>query len=94
MSYQVISIKVDPVIKSEAKHAADELGLSLSAVLKGFLKQFIRTKTITFSAVDEQPSDYLIRAIKKARENRKKGKGSPIFDNAKDAIAFLHKQGV
>lgn len=94
MSYQVISVKVDPITKREAKYAADELGLSLSAVLKGFLKQFIRTKTITFSAANEQPSEYLIQAIKTARENRKKGKGSPIFDNSKDAIAYLHKQGI
>ena len=95
MNYQVISVKVDPTTKREAKHAAQELGLSLSAILKGFLKQFIQTKTITFSARgEEQPSEYLIQAIKKARENRKKNKGSPVFDNAKDAIGYLHKQGV
>lgn len=94
MSYQVISVKVDPVTKREARHTADELGLSLSVVLKGFLRQFIKTKTVTFSAVDEQPSDYLIQAINKARENRKKGKGSPIFETAEDATAYLHKQGI
>lgn len=94
MSYQVISVKVDPLTKKEAKHAAGALGLSLSAVLKGFLRQFIKTKTVTFSVADEVPSQYLINAIKKARENRKKGLGSPVFDNAKDAIEYLHKQGV
>ena len=55
MNTQVITIKVDPATKREAQQTADVLGLSLSAVLKGFLKQFIRTKTITFSATNENP---------------------------------------
>lgn len=94
MNTQVITIKVDPTTKKEAQHTASALGLSLSAVLKGFLKRFIKTKTVTFSATDEIPSQYLIDVIKKARENRKKGNVSPTFDNARDAIAYLHKQGV
>lgn len=88
MNTQVITIKVDPITKKQAQHAANGLGLSLSAVLKGLLKQFIRTKSIAFS-VAEEPSEYLIRAIKQARVNRKAGKGSPIFDNAEDAIKYL-----
>ena len=95
MSYQVISVKVDPVIKKEAKHTADELGLSLSAVLKGFLKQFIRTKTVTFSARDEEiPNEYFKRTLAKARKNWKDGKGSPIFRTGEEAVAWLEKQGI
>jgi addiction module RelB/DinJ family antitoxin len=56
MNSQVITIKVDPTTKKQAQKVAEELGLSLSAVLKGFLKQFIRNKTVTFSADDEKPS--------------------------------------
>ncbi len=92
MSYEVISIKVDPLTKKEAKLTAERLGLSISAILKGFLKQFIRTKTVTFSVgEDEIPSEYLINAMKKAEKDLKKGKASPIFDNADDAIAWLHR---
>lgn len=94
MNYAVVATKVDPQTKKKAQEAAEELGMPLSVVIKAFLKQFIRTKTVTFSASEEIPSDYLIQAIKQARENRKKGKGSPVFDNAKDAIDYLHKQGV
>lgn len=94
MSSQVITIKVDPIIKKEAQDAAQELGLSLSAVLKGFLRQFIRTKSVTFNATDEVPSEYLISAIKKAEKNLKKGNTSPVFDNIKDNLAWLKKQGV
>ena len=41
MSYGVISIKVDPLTKKEAKYTAEKLGLSLSAVLKGFFDRVL-----------------------------------------------------
>ena len=94
MNYAVVATKVDPQTKKKAQEVAEELGVPLSLVIKAFLKQFIRTKTVTFSASQEIPSGFLIQAIKKARENRKQGKGSPVFNNAKDAIDYLHKQGV
>ena len=94
MSTQVITIKVDPVTKKQAQNTAEELGLSLSGVLKGFLKQFIRTKTVTFSAQDEIPSQYLIDMVKQAREDRKKGKASPTFKTGEEAVAWLEKQGI
>ncbi len=94
MSTQVITIKVDPTIKKQAQNAAEELGLSLSAVLKGYLKQFIRTKTITFSASDEKPSQYLIDMVKQAREDLKTGEASPTFKTGEDAVAWLEKQGI
>lgn len=92
MITQVITIKVDSDTKKKAQNTANALGLSLSAVLKGFLKQFIRTKTVTFSAAgSEKPSQYLIDMVKKAREDRKAGKASPTFDNAEDAIKWLNR---
>lgn len=95
MSYAVVSTKIDPQTKREAMATADSLGVPLSVVIKAFLKQFIRSKTVTFSArEDEVPSQYLINAIKKARENRKKGLGSPIFTNIKDDLKWLEKQGI
>lgn len=95
MSYEVISIKIDPLTKRQAQKLSDKLGLSLSAVLKGFLKQFIRTKTITFSAQEgEEPSEYLIKAIKQAEKDWKAGKGSPIFTNVEDDLKWLEKQGI
>ena len=44
--------------------------------------------------VDETPNEYFKQAIKEAREARKQGKASPIFDTAEEMIAWLHKQGV
>src|SRR5438309_2514131 len=36
--------------------------------------------------VDEIPNEYFKQAIKKARENRKQGKGSPVFTDEKELI--------
>lgn len=91
MNTTAIYIKTEQETKEKAQQVAKELGLSLSAILNGFLKQFIKTKTVTFSASSEEPSDYLIGLMKKAEKDRKAGKASPIFDNGKDAVAWLHR---
>ena len=38
----------------------------------------------------EEPSEYLIKAIKEAEEDRRAGRVSPEFDNTKDAISWLN----
>jgi addiction module RelB/DinJ family antitoxin len=93
MNTASLFIKTDPRIKQEAQQTAAELGMSLSAILNAYLRQFVRTKTIHFNAKElgEVPNAKTRAILKKARESRKAGKGSPIFDNAEDAIEWLHK---
>ncbi len=52
MNTTSLHIKIEPDIKREAQKTADELGLSLSAVTKALLKQFIRTKQLSVSTRD------------------------------------------
>lgn len=94
MNYAVVTAKVDPQTKKEAQKAAEDIGMPLSIVIKAFLKQFIRTKSISFSARDEVPNAYLKNLMRQANKDLKEGKASPTFNNAKDALAFLDKQGV
>lgn len=94
MQTTAIYIRTEPEVKAKAQKVAKELGFSLSSLLNAWLRHFIKTKTVTFSAASEEPSAYLIQAIKKARENRKKGKGSPIFTNIEDDLKWLKKQGI
>ena len=44
MNTTSLHIKIEADIKGEAKKAASDLGLSLSAVTKVLLKEFIRSK--------------------------------------------------
>jgi addiction module RelB/DinJ family antitoxin len=90
MNNASILIKTDPQVKKEAQQTAKELGLSLSSVVTRLLKEFVKTKTITYTT-EERLTPYAKAQLAKARENRKQGKSSPIFDNAKDAIEWLHK---
>lgn len=94
MSYAVITTKIDPQTKKEAHETAERLGMPLSVVIKAFLKQFIKTKTVRFSLKDETPSEYLIKTIKQARKDLKANKASPTFDTTEEAIAFLDKQRI
>ena len=91
MNSSVVVTKIDPQTKEQAQKTAKALGIPLSVIIKAFLKQFIKTKSIEFSARDEEPSEYLIRTVKQAEKDLKEGKASPVFDNAKDAIAWLHR---
>lgn len=89
MKSAIITLKTNPVVKAKAQKTAADLGFSLSAVLNGFLVEFIHNKEIHFGDRAEEPSEYLKEAIREAEEERKDGWISPTFDNAKDAIAWL-----
>jgi len=87
----VINIKTNSKVKKEAQKVSAELGLSLSGVINGFLKQFVRTKTVMFTLDESIPSDYLLASLKAATEKRKKGEVYS-FKNNKAAIDFLDNQ--
>lgn len=91
MNNSVITTKIDPKTKKEAQKTAAELGMPLSVVIKAFLKQFVKTKSVEFSVRNEIPSDYLIKTIKQAEKDLREGKASPVFDDAKNAIKWLHR---
>ena len=88
MNTAVINIKTDKNLKTEIQKLANELGISVSALINGYLKQVVRSQKVIFTT-DEKPSKYLIEAIQQARSERKEGKSSPVFDNAEDAIKWL-----
>jgi len=88
MNSTVINIKTDQAIKTEAQKIASDLGLSLSGVINGFLKQLVRDKTIMFTLNENTPSPYLLNAIKTAKQNKKSG-DVYSFKNNKEALSFL-----
>ncbi len=88
MNTSVVNIKTDPKVKNKAKEIASELGLTLSGVINGYLKQFIRTKTVYFTLNEDNPSDYLLSSIKEAKKD-KKNKKTYKFKNTKEALNFL-----
>ena len=85
MNSAVITTKIDPKTKTQAMKTADELGMPLSVVIKAFLKQFIRTKSVSFSTQEEIPNEYLLDLMRQAEEDLRTGKASPTFNNGEDA---------
>jgi len=86
----VINIKTDPEIKKEAQKIASDLGLSLSGIINGFLKQIVRDKTINFSLNKNNPSKYLLSIIKQSQQERE-DKEFYSFKNNEEAVRFLDK---
>ena len=89
MNTAVVNVKVDPKVKKEAHKVAGELGLSLSGLINAYLKQVIRTKTVHFSALNEEPGEYLRAVLAESSRDKRKGRVSPGFRRADDAVAWL-----
>lgn len=87
MSYTVVTTKIDPKTKKEAMKTASDLGLSLSAVVKALLKQFIRTKQLSIG-INEDPNQYLINSFKKSNQDIKAGK-TLSFKKGTDALSYI-----
>lgn len=88
MNVTSIHVKIESDIKDQAQKTAEELGLSLSAVMKALLKQFIRTQRLSVG-IGEEPSAYMIDALKKSGKEYKNGNTSPSFVSAKDSFKWL-----
>ncbi|MBM3256622.1 MAG: hypothetical protein FJZ04_04115 [Candidatus Moranbacteria bacterium] len=86
-----INVRTDLKTKREAQKVAAGLGLNLSRLINAYLKEIISSKRVEFAIKREKPSPYLIRCIKEAEEDIKRG-DYYSFDNSKDAITFLDKR--
>ena len=83
----ILNVRVEPTVKKQAHKIAEDLGFSLSSLVNGYLHNLIKTKRVYYPP--EEPSPYLIKAIKQAEQDLKKGLVSPSFSNTKDAMAWL-----
>jgi addiction module RelB/DinJ family antitoxin len=93
MNTTSLHIKIEPDIKREAQKTAEDLGLSLSAVTKALLKQFVRTKRLSVGTRDlpEIPNARTRRHLKQSEEDIKAGRVLS-FASPKDALAYLDKE--
>lgn len=84
-----ILIKTDPKIKEKAQQTAEEMGISLTSVINRYLKHFIDTRSITFTANAETPSQYMIDSLKESEADYKAGRAIS-FEDGKEAISYLN----
>lgn len=85
----IINIKTEPEVKESAQKLAAELGLSLSAIINGYLNQFIRNRSVYFST-EHQMSDQLEELLDIVEEDIKTGKNlSKPLSSAKEVDNYL-----
>lgn len=91
MQSAVINFTAEEKTKQAAQRVAKKMGISLSTVLNNYLKYFVRTKTIVFSADDEVPNKYLVNALKQSEEDVKAGRVT-TFKTGKAALDYLDQE--
>lgn len=94
MNYTVLTTRIDTKTKQDAMKTADALGMQLGSVIKALLKQFIRTKSLTFPVREEIPNASLRKILKQAEINYKKGNTSPALRTSEEAVQYLKDHGI
>ena len=85
----VLHIKADREVKEKAQKLAAELGLPLSTVVNATLKEFIRNRSVNFSAIPRM-SRGLESLLSRVEGDLKRGRNlSPIFGDAEQAVRYL-----
>lgn len=88
MNTAIINIRVEPKLKTEAQKVSEDLGFTLSTLIKAFLKETVRTRAISFN-IPEVPSAWMIKHLKASREDIKAGRVSPTFFSVEEAVKYL-----
>jgi addiction module RelB/DinJ family antitoxin len=90
MNTAVVNVKIKPKLKTEAQKIAADLGFSLSALINGYLKQLVRTRTVCYSLEGDEPSELLIQALRESEGDRRAGR-TEKFDSADEALSFVDR---
>lgn len=83
-------------LKDASEIISSDLGFSsLQETIRVLLTKLSKREfSLRVEETGEQPSPYLLAAMKKAKANRKAGKASPIFSNIEDDLKWLEQQGI
>ena len=85
----ILNVKLNKSLKQDAQELADELGVPLSTIVVANLKEFVRSRSITVSALPRLKPE-IEKELGQAVADYKQGKNiSPILHNGKEASDFL-----
>ena len=90
-----IQIRIDTKLKKDSEKLLDKLGLDFPTAFRMFLKKMKMVQGIPFSIIDDTDGWYYSYSKKEEGEILKASKGtsqSPVFSDAKSAIAYLKKK--
>ena len=90
MNTAIINVRTNIEIKRQAQLIAKELGISLSSLINGFVRNLVRTKKVEFDLLGEEPSEYMIKALRESEKDFNK-RDYHSFDTVDKAVEFLEK---
>jgi antitoxin component of RelBE/YafQ-DinJ toxin-antitoxin module len=90
----LINIKADKDIKIKAQKTAKKIGLSLSSIMNAYLRHFVKTKEVYFSAEPKHiMSSTLEKTLREVENDLKTGKNlSPAFSSALEMDKYLNSK--
>lgn len=90
MQRVVVQVPMAKELKNKAEIVSADLGFSsIQEAIRVLLTKLSKREFSLRVEEVEQPNKYFISAMKKAKQNREQGKGSPIFTNIKDELKWL-----
>lgn len=87
----VLNLKIDKETKEQAASVAEDMGLTLSAVVNGFLKHYVQTRELHLSA-NPRITPYLEKVAERARKDYAAGKNiSKPLTNSEEIRDYFKK---
>jgi antitoxin component of RelBE/YafQ-DinJ toxin-antitoxin module len=90
MNTASLSITVETETKAKVQQIAKKNGLSISEIMNRLLQLLIKDTSL-LNKTSEKPSEYLLKSIKVALQQKKEGRVSPKFSNSNDALKWLNR---
>lgn len=87
----VLNVKIDKKLKIQAQEVAKDLGLPISTVVSGNLREFVRNRSITISDPPKLKPSVEAELVEISKQAKQGKNISPKFDNLDDAFDWLDK---
>jgi antitoxin component of RelBE/YafQ-DinJ toxin-antitoxin module len=85
----ILNVKLNKTLKQDAQALADEIGVPLSTVVIANLKEFVRSRSLTVSALPRLRPE-IEKELGEAIEDYRQGKNvSPTLNGSKEASNYL-----
>ncbi len=83
-----LNVKIDVQTKQSLKDFADELGVPVSSLVNGSIRQMLRERKVVFSTALE-PTPYLENVMREAEDDLAAGRNITTAKNKAEALKHL-----
>jgi antitoxin component of RelBE/YafQ-DinJ toxin-antitoxin module len=85
----ILNVKLNKTLKQDAQELADEIGVPLSTIVIANLKEFVRSRSLTVSALPRLKLE-IEQELGQAINDYKRGKNiSPVLSDSKEVSDYL-----